>query len=225
MILTGSIVNFFAILAGAVVGLFAGRLLTPKLEKALMGAIGLIVIGISVPGMMESQNTLVAILSLVLGTLIGEALDLDRRINQLGDFLQSKFKGQGKFSEGFVTASLVFVVGAMAILGGLKSGLQNDHTILITKSIIDGITSIVFASTLGIGVAFSAIPVFLWQGGIALLASVVSPVFTDPVMAEISFVGSLLIAAIGTNLLGITKLKIMNMTPAALLPIVLCHFL
>ncbi|MBE6939647.1 MAG: DUF554 domain-containing protein [Ruminococcaceae bacterium] len=223
--LTGSIVNFFAILAGAVVGLFAGRLLTPKLEKALMGAIGLIVIGISVPGMMESQNTLVAILSLVLGTLIGEALDLDRRINQLGDFLQSKFKGQGKFSEGFVTASLVFVVGAMAILGGLKSGLQNDHTILITKSIIDGITSIVFASTLGIGVAFSAIPVFLWQGGIALLASVVSPVFTDPVMAEISFVGSLLIAAIGTNLLGITKLKIMNMTPAALLPIVLCHFL
>lgn len=225
MILTGSIVNLFAILAGSVVGLFAGRLLTPKLEKALMGAIGLIVIGISVPGMMESQNTLVAILSLVLGTLIGEALDLDRRINQLGDFLQSKFKGQGKFSEGFVTASLVFVVGAMAILGGLKSGLQNDHTILITKSIIDGITSIVFASTLGIGVAFSAIPVFLWQGGIALLASVVSPVFTDPVMAEISFVGSLLIAAIGTNLLGITKLKIMNMTPAALLPIVLCHFL
>ena len=236
--LTGTIVNALAILAGSILGLlikwlagkFSGSLIGAnnlglRLQDIIMKGVALCVLYIGINGCLEGDNTLVAILSMVLGAIIGELLDLDRRINQLGDYLQAKFKGQGKFSEGFVSASLVFVVGAMAILGGLESGLQNDHSILLTKAVIDGITAIVFASTLGIGVAFSAIPVFLWQGGIALLASVVSPVFTDPVMAEISFVGSLLIAAIGTNLLGITKLKIMNMTPAALLPILLCQFM
>ena len=225
MILTGALVNFITVVAGTLVGLVAGKFLNERIRAATMSAVALITIGIAVPGLMNSTKPLVPILSLVIGTVIGEALDIDRAVNRLGDKLQEKFKGKGKITEGFVTGTLVFAVGAMTIMGSLDSGLKNDHTILIAKSVIDGISSIIFASTMGIGVAFAGVSVFVIEGGISLLASLVAPLLTEVVINEITFVGSLLILGISFNLLGITKLKLLNMMPAMFLPLLLCQFM
>ena len=225
MILTGALVNLITVVAGTLVGLVAGKFLNERIRAATMSAVALITIGIAVPGLMNSTKPLVPILSLVIGTVIGEALDIDRAVNRLGDKLQEKFKGKGKITEGFVTGTLVFAVGAMTIMGSLDSGLKNDHTILIAKSVIDGISSIIFASTMGIGVAFAGVSVFVIEGGISLLASLVAPLLTEVVINEITFVGSLLILGISFNLLGVTKLKLLNMMPAMFLPLLLCQFM
>ncbi|MBE6918671.1 MAG: DUF554 domain-containing protein [Ruminococcaceae bacterium] len=225
MILTGALVNFITVVAGTLVGLVAGKFLNERIRAATMSAVALITIGIAVPGLMNSTKPLVPILSLVIGTVIGEALDIDRAVNRLGDKLQEKFKGKGKITEGFVTGTLVFAVGAMTIMGSLDSGLKNDHTILIAKSVIDGISSIIFASTMGVGVAFAGVSVFVIEGGISLLASLVAPLLTEVVINEITFVGSLLILGISGNLLGVTKLKLLNMMPAMFLPLLFCQFM
>ncbi len=225
MILTGALVNLITVVAGTLVGLVAGKFLNQRIRTATMSAVALITIGIAVPGLMDSTKPLVPILSLVLGTVIGEALDIDRAVTRLGDKLQEKFQGKGRITEGFVTCTLLFAVGAMTIMGSLDSGLKNDHTILIAKSVIDGISAIIFASTLGIGVAFAGISVFVVEGSITLLASLVAPLLTEVVVNEITFVGSLLILGISGNLLGITKLKLLNMMPAVFLPILLCQFM
>ena len=225
MILTGALVNLITVVAGTFVGLVAGKFLNERIRTATMSAVALITIGIAVPGLMDSTKPLVPILSLVLGTVIGEALDIDRAVTRLGDKLQEKFQGKGRITEGFVTCTLLFAVGAMTIMGSLDSGLKNDHTILIAKSVIDGISAIIFASTLGVGVAFAGISVFVVEGSITLLASLVAPLLTEVVVNEITFVGSLLILGISGNLLGITKLKLLNMMPAVFLPILLCQFM
>ena len=229
MIFTGAIVNFITVVAGTLVGLVAGKFLNERIRTATMSAVALITIGIAVPGLMSSSKPLVPILSLVVGTVIGEALDIDRAVNRLGDKLQEKFKGRGKITEGFVTGTLVFAVGAMTVMGSLDSGLKNDHTVLIAKSVIDGISSIVFASTMGIGVAFAGVSVLLIEGGIALLASLAATfagtLLTEVVINEITFVGSLLILGISGNLLGLTRLKLLNMMPSLLLPLLLCQFM
>lgn len=225
MILTGALVNLITVVAGTLVGLVAGKFLNERIRAATMSAVALITIGIAVPGLMNSTKPLVPILSLVIGTVIGEALDIDRAVNRLGDKLQEKFRGKGKITEGFVTGTLVFAVGAMTIMGSLDSGLKNDHTILIAKSVIDGISSIIFASTMGIGVAFAGLSVFVIEGGISLLASLVAPLLTEVVINEITFVGSLLILGISFNLLGLTKLKLLNMMPAMFLPLLFCQFM
>ena len=229
MILTGALVNLITVVAGTLVGLVAGKFLNERIRAATMSAVALITIGIAVPGLMNSTKPLVPILSLVVGTVIGEALDIDRAVSRLGDRLQEKFKGRGRITEGFVTGTLVFAVGAMTIMGSLDSGLKNDHTVLIAKSVIDGISSIIFASTMGIGVAFAGLSVFVIEGGIALLASLAATfagtLLTEVVINEITFVGSLLILGISGNLLGITKLKLLNMMPAVFLPILFCQFM
>ena len=229
MILTGALVNFATVVGGTLIGLLAGRFLNERIRTATMNAVALVVIGIAIPGLMNSTKPLVPILSLVIGTVIGEALDIDRAVNRLGDKLQAKFQGKSKITEGFVTGTLVFAVGAMTVMGSLDSGLKNDHTILIAKSVIDGITSIVFASTMGIGVAFAGVSVLVIEGGISMLAylaaSFASTLLTEVVINEITFVGSLLILGIGTNLLGITKFKLLNMMPAVFLPLLFCQFM
>lgn len=225
MILTGALVNFATVVAGTLVGLVAGKFLNERIRAATMSAVALITIGIAVPGLLNSTKPLVPILSLVIGTVIGEALDIDRAVNRLGDKLQERFKGKGKITEGFVTGTLVFAVGAMTIMGSLDSGLKNDHTVLIAKSVIDGISSIIFASTMGIGVAFAGVSVFVIEGGISLLASLVAPLLTEVVINEITFVGSLLILGISFNLLGLTKIKLLNMMPAMFLPLLFCQFM
>ena len=242
--LTGTIVNALAILSGSAAGLlikwlagkFSGTLIGAnnlglRLQDIIMKGVALCVLYIGIDGCLAGENTLVTILSMVLGAAIGELLDLDRRMHTLGDIVQKKTEkliqqdSGVSVSDGFVTASLMFCVGAMAIVGALQDGLTGDHTMLFAKSLLDGISAVVFASSLGIGVAFSAAAVFLYQGAIALLASFISPFLGDAVIAEMTCVGSLLIIALALNMLGITKIKVMNLVPACVLPIFLFLFL
>ena len=222
MILLGSLVNGAAVVVGGLVGLFAGKLLPERLRGSLMAALSLMTIGIAVPGLLKSSNALIPIISMVAGTLIGELLDIDTAVNRLGEKFQKKLSGNS-VTQGFVTGSLVFAVGALAIMGPLESGLQHQHSLLISKAVIDGVASVVFASTMGLGVALSGVTVFAVEGSIALLASLVAPFLGEAVVNEITFVGSLLIVGISLNLLGLTKLRILNMVPAILLPVLLCR--
>ena len=222
MILLGSLVNGAAVVVGGLVGLFAGKLLPERLRGSLMSALSLMTIGIAVPGLLKSSNALIPIISMVAGTLIGELLDIDAAVNRLGEKFQKKLSGSS-VTQGFVTGSLVFAVGALAIMGPLESGLQHQHSLLISKAVIDGVASVVFASTMGLGVALSGVTVFAVEGSIALLASLVAPFLGEAVVNEITFVGSLLIVGISLNLLGVTKLRILNMVPAILLPVLLCR--
>ena len=203
------------------------RLLT---VAAMTVALCVLFLGIS--GSLKGQNSLITILSMVIGAIFGELLDLDKRMHHLGDWVQKKTErlvkhddGAPSIADGFVTASLLFCVGAMAIVGALQDGLTGDHTTLFAKSLLDGISSVVFAASLGVGVAFSAVAVFLYQGIIALAASFLSPLLGDAVIAEMTCVGSLLIVALGLNMLDLTKIKVMNLVPAIFLPILLCLFM
>lgn len=206
------------------VGMFAGKLLPERLRGSVMAALSLMTIGIAAPGLLKSANALIPIISMVVGTIIGELLNIDAAVNKLGDALQKKCNGS-PITEGFVTGSLVFAVGALAVMGALESGLQHQHSILISKAVIDGVGALVFASTMGLGVALSGVTVLVAEGSMALLASLVAPFLGEAVVNEITFVGSLLIVGISLNLLGVTKLRILNMVPAILLPILLCRFM
>lgn len=242
--LTGTIINALAILAGSAVGLgihaLAGRFsavlgakgirLGERLQTIMMQGISLCVLYIGVTGSLKGQNTLVAILSMVIGAILGELLDLDSRMGKLGQWVQDKLShilksGGGSVAEGFVTAALLFCVGAMAIVGALENGLTGNFDTLKAKAVLDGVSAIVFASSLGIGVALSAGAVLIYQGVIALAAGALSPLLGEAVIAEMTCVGSLLIVALSFNMLGITKIKVMNLVPAIFLPILLCRIL
>ena len=189
-----------------------------------MKGVGLCVLYIGLDGCLAGENTLVAILSMVLGAIVGTALDLDGKLTALGDFIENRLKaGGGGISAGFVTASLLFCVGAMAIVGSLQSGLTGDHTTLYTKALLDGISAIVFAASLGFGVLLSAAAVLVYQGVITLLAQAIAPVLNEAVIAEMTCVGSLLIIVLGLNMLGCTKIKVMNYVPAVFFAIGLCY--
>lgn len=225
MMLTGVLINAAAVVAGGVLGTLGGRFMPEKMKQTVLAATGLVSIGIGISGAIGSSNQLIPILSLVIGAVIGELLHIEDGVTRAGDWLQKRFGKSGSITEGFVTGSLVFAVGAMAVMGSLESGLKNDHTILMTKSVIDMAGSVAFAGSLGIGVAFSALSILVLEGTVTLLASLLTGVLTDAVITEISVTGSLIIIGVGLNVLGLTKLRIMNMTPALLLPILLCRFM
>ena len=225
MILTGVLINAAAVAVGGVLGTLGGRLMPEKMKQTVLAATGLVSIGIGISGAIGSSNQLIPILSLVIGSVIGELLHIEDGVTRAGDWLQKRFGKSGSITEGFVTGSLVFAAGAMAVMGALESGLKNDHTILMTKSVIDMAGSVAFAGSLGIGVAFSALSVLVLEGTVALLASLLTGILTDAVITEISVTGSLIIIGVALNVLGLTKLRIMNMTPALLLPILLCRFM
>ena len=226
MILLGTIVNAVGIIAGALIGLLLGKAIPQRLSDSVMKGLALCTLLIAISGLGDGKNPLITIFSIVLGVLIGEGLDLAGRMNQLGEQLQNKFGKSGGISitEGFVTSSLLFCVGAMAIMGSLQSGLSCDHSTLYTKSIMDFCSSVIFASSLGIGVALSSVSVFLLQGSITVLASFVAP-YLQTAIGEMNCVGSLLLLALGMNLLGVTKIRVMNYVPAIFLPILLCQFM
>lgn len=225
MILTGTLINVAAVLLGCFVGLLLGKLIPEQLGDAIQKGIALCVLYIGIEGMLDGTNALITILSMVLGVIVGELLHLDDKIHALGNWAEHRFakSGQkGRFAEGFVSASLLFCVGAMAIVGSLESGLLSDHSTLYAKSMLDAVSSVVYSSTMGVGVALSAVVVLLYQGLITLCAAFAEPYLTDFVIAEMKCVGSLLIIAIGLNMLGITKIKLMNYVPAIFFPILLC---
>lgn len=225
----GTIVNSIAVIVGCLVGLLVKDRLTEKIGTTIMNGLALCVLYIGISGTLNGGDTLIMIISIAIGALIGEAIDIDKWLNKLGYHLESKFKNNKKnnisIAEGFITASLLFCVGAMAIVGSLESGLKGNHNTLFTKSILDGISSIIFTSSLGIGVIFSAVSVFIYQGVITLGAELLSGVLSTTVVTNMSAVGGLLIIGLGFNMLGITKVKIANLLPAIFLPILFQLFI
>lgn len=220
MVLFGTLVNFFLILIGALIGRFLHNI-PEKMRETVMYGIGLAVVAIGLQMTFESTQVLIVIISIVVGAVLGEWLDLDKKVNELGEWIESKMpasdtKGLG-IAQGFVTATLIFVVGSMAIIGAIDSGLRNDHDVLVMKGIIDGFTSIILSSTLGIGVAFAAIPVLVYQGVITLFSTQIGRIVPDELLqffiSEMTATGGLMIAAIGLNLLGLTKIRVANLIP------------
>jgi uncharacterized membrane protein YqgA involved in biofilm formation len=216
----GTIVNAGAILVGGTIGVLLKKGVNDKLSATLMHAMGLFVIIIGLKGALQLENVLLVIFSLAIGGLLGEWIDVEKWLDGVGKKLESLTKNkEGGISKGFVSATLVYCVGSMAIVGSIESGLSGNHGTLFAKSAIDGITAIVFASTLGIGVAFSAFSVFIYQGSITLLAMYMKDILVGPAITDISSVGGLLIMAIGLNMLGITKIKVGNLLPSVILVI------
>ncbi len=217
----GVFVNVAAVLLGSAVGLLFRKGIPERISKAVMLAIGLCTLYIGIDGTLEGSMTIVLILSMVFGTLIGTLIDIDDKINRVGLFLEEKLKREGdksSIAEGFMTGSLLFCVGAMTIVGSLNAGLKGDNTLLFTKSILDLISSCILASTLGVGVMFSALFVLVMQGGLVLLAGLLQNVLTDPALiAELTCAGSVMIIGISFNMLGVTKLKVANYLPALLM--------
>lgn len=217
----GTLVNFSAIIAGSIVGMLLKNGVPEKISNTIMQGLSLCIVFIGISGAIKGSNTLLIIISMVIGGLIGELIDLDNLLQKLGDKIEDKFKGKGiKISEGFVTTSLMFCVGSMAIVGSLQSGLEGDHKILFAKSIIDGIASIIFASSLGIGVMLSSLSVLIYQGAITLGAASLKVILIQSVITDMTAVGSLLIIGLGLNMLNITKIKVANLLPAIVIPIV-----
>lgn len=216
----GTIVNTAAIIAGSLLGLILNCGIKEKYRLTIMQAVGLAVIMIGLQSALKTESILVVIFSLAIGSLLGEWIDIEMRLERLGLWIEKRMAAKGgDIARGFVTTSLIFCVGSMAIVGSLESGLNNNHQILLAKSVLDGITSVVFASTFGIGVLFSAVAVFIYQGVITLTAALLKMILIDSVVAQMSAVGGLLIAAIGINILELTRIKIGNMLPAIFFPV------
>ncbi len=217
----GTIVNCLAIIAGSLVGIGFRNGIPEKYNQTVMQAMGLSVILIGIKSALGSDDLLIIIISLALGSLLGEAIGIENYLERLGSFLENKFsKTSSGFSAGFVTASLMYCVGSMAIVGSLESGLTGNHATLFAKATIDGIVGIVLSSSLGIGVLFSSVPVFLYQGAITLTAGFLKPLLIPAVVSQMSAVGGLLIMGLGLNMIREKKLKVGNMLPAIFLPLV-----
>ncbi|RJQ65275.1 MAG: DUF554 domain-containing protein [Desulfobacteraceae bacterium] len=217
----GTIVNTLAIIAGSLVGLLFRGGVPEKYNRTVMHAIGLAVVIIGLKTALQSDAILVVILSLAVGSVLGEFLCIEDRLEKLGHWIGRRLsKDSGGIANGFVSASLLYCVGAMAIVGSMESGLLGTHQTLFAKSILDGIASVFFASTMGVGVLFSALSVLLYQGLITLGASFLKQFLVPEVVAQMSAVGGLLILAIGIGLLELKKIRIGNMLPAIFIPLI-----
>jgi len=217
----GTIVNTAAVIGGGILGSFLKGGISERFREIIMQGIGLAVCLIGIQNALKTTDIFIVIISLIIGGTLGEWWKIEDKLDRMGQWAQKKFSknGDNSFSQGFVTASLVYCVGAMAIVGALESGLKGEYGTLYAKSILDGISAIIFSSTLGIGVAFSAISVFLYQGAITVAASFLQSYLSDPVITEMTAVGGLLILAIGLSLLGIKKFKVGNLLPSIFVPI------
>lgn len=237
----GTIVNSLAIVFGSLLGLFIKGGIKPRISNTIMQGLALCVLYIGISGSFKNENTLITIISMVIGALIGELLNLDGKLNSLGEFIEKKVSKKGKhnktdeistninvedsnkisISQGFTYASLIFCVGAMAVVGSLESGLQGNHSTLFAKSMLDGISSIIFTASLGIGVIFSAGAVLIYQGTITICAGFLASVLSEPVISSMTAIGSLLIIGLALNMLDATKIKVANLLPAVFIPIIL----
>lgn len=221
MLLQGTLVNVAAIIIGSLLGRWIGKHLSARVRETIMTGLGLAVLLIGLQLALQSQQVMIVIGSLILGGLCGELLRIETTLERFGNRLQQRFTGMGQIAEGFVTASLLYCVGAMAIMGALQDGMGEPPTILYAKSFLDGIASVALASTLGIGVLFSVIPLLLYQGAITIAADLSRSILTPATITEMNAVGGLLIVAISLDLLGIKRLPVGNLLPSVFVCILL----
>ena len=214
----GVTVNFLAVVAGGILGTLLKGGIPARYRELIQQGVALCVLVIGIMGTIETKNMLLVILSIVVGALLGTLINIEGGVERLGTWAQAKFR-RGGFAEGFVNATLIFSIGSMAVVGSLNAGFGDSST-LLAKAALDGVTSVIIASALGIGVSFSAGPMTAYQGGIALLAGFVRPYMTGDMIREMGAVGALLIMALGLNMLGIVKVKVANMLPAMFIPCV-----
>jgi uncharacterized membrane protein YqgA involved in biofilm formation len=215
----GPIVNAATIIVCALIGCFLVRGIPERFEEITKKAIGLSIVYVGIKGALDNQHVLLLIMSMVLGAILGELVNIDKWMNRLGLWAERRMgMSGGGFSKGFVSASILFCTGSMAIVGSMQSGLLGNHETLFAKSILDGSISIVFGASMGIGVIFSAIPVLIYQGGICLASIAIKDLLTPDIIREMSAVGSLLVAAIGFNFLSIKEIKVANLIPAIFIP-------
>ena len=215
----GVIVNVITVLIGSIIGLLLKKGIPEKVSRAAMIGLGACTLYIGISGSLCGENVLILIASIVLGAIVGTLLNIDGAINRLANKVESKFKKQGSnvsIAEGIITATLLFCVGSMTVTGSIQAGLTGDNSVLITKAMLDLISSMMLASSLGIGVLLSSVSVFIIQGGLVLLAGLISPLMSTGAINEMTCAGSILIIMIGTNLMGITKIKVADFLPAIL---------
>jgi uncharacterized membrane protein YqgA involved in biofilm formation len=225
----GPAVNTLVVVVCSLAGVFMVRGIPPRFEETIKKAVGLSILYVGLKGALEGQNILLLIMSVVSGGILGELIDIDKQMNRLGLWAEKRLgrkeEGGGKFAQGFVSASILFCTGSMAIVGSIQSGLQGNHETLFAKSILDGVMSLVFAASFGIGVLFSAIPVLIYQGGIALASLAIRDYLSEEVIREMSAAGNLLVAALGFNFLvpeskaaGFSAIKVANLIPGIFIP-------
>lgn len=219
-----TIINTVLVLLGSGIGLLFRDRISRRFTATITQGLALCVLFIGASSAIRTADSLCMILSMVFGILIGEWIDIEKRLERMGELLRSRLLREGdgsRFTEGFVTASLLYCVGSMAVMGALRAGIYGDYSILISKGVLDGITSITFAAAMGVGVAFSVLPILIYQGALTLIFAAMGPVLEEAVVTEMSAVGGAIIFAIGLNMLnlGNSKLKVGNMLPSIFLPI------
>lgn len=211
----GVIVNTVAVLIGGGIGLLFKKDIPTRIIDSVMKIMGAVVLSMGIRGIFKGENSMVLLVSIVLGTIVGELIDIDSRITKLGKRIETKIgTGASGFTQGFVTSTLLFCVGAMAIVGSIQAGTIGDNSTLFAKSVLDGVSAVMLAATLGVGVLASAVCVLILEGGIALLAGFLAPVLTSVMIAEMTCVGSLMIIVLGLNIMDITDYKVANCLPA-----------
>lgn len=217
-------INACVVVLGSLFGILLRNRLKLEHTKTLIACMGICTIVIGISGSIKTSSILIVILCLVIGTILGELIKIEAHMDKTGDWLKAKVskKDGGQFTEGFVAASLLFCVGSMSILGSFDAGLRGDYNIIFTKTIMDGIMAIALAATMGIGVAFSALTILIYQGIFTLLAGVIEPFLSAQMIKEMNAVGGILLIATGMNILNLTKdrIKVGNMLPALIFPIV-----
>lgn len=224
----GVIVNVLTVIIGSCVGMVFKKGIPEKVSKAAMTGLGACTLYIGISGSLCGENVLILIASVVLGAITGTLLNIDGAINRLAEKAESKFKKNGadvSVAEGIISATLLFCVGSMTVTGSIQAGLTGDNSVLITKAMLDLVSSTMLASTLGVGVLLSAVAVFIIQGALVLLAGLISPVMSTGAINEMTCAGSILIIMIGTNLMGITKIKVADFLPAVLFAPVIYNLL
>ena len=221
----GTIINVIAVVIGSFLGLILRSKLPKRITNTAFHGVGLFTIILGIIMAIKTSNILIMIFSIVIGALVGEIIDIDKWINIFGEWLKKNFKGKNeRFSEGFITAFLLYCMGSMTILGAIEEGLGGIPNLLVAKSVLDGFSSIILAATMGIGVLFSFIPLLLFQGGLTLLASNMQNILTGSIINELSAVGGILLLGLGITILDIKKIKIINMLPSLIIVVILTYF-
>lgn len=217
----GTTVNAIAIVIGSIIGLLIGKHIKERFSDIIIKGLSLAILAMGIQGAISANNMLYVIVSIAIGALIGEGLDIEAGLERLGIGIEKRFSSKNPIAQGFVTATLLFCTGSMAILGAIQGGLLGDHETLLIKSILDGVISVVFAATLGIGVILSSVSVFLYQGAIAVGASFLQGILTEVVIQDLSAVGGVLLMGLGLKMLGAIELKVGNLIPALFIPIII----